>query len=604
MEQYKVSARKYRPGIFRDVVGQQHITTTLQKAIKNKRFAHSYLFCGPRGIGKTTCARILAKAINCQNLTEEGEPCNECDSCQRFINSSSLNIYELDAASNNTVEDIRSLIEQVRFPPQSGKYKVYVIDEVHMLSQQAFNAFLKTLEEPPDYAIFILATTEKQKILPTILSRCQIFDFNRIKVSDIKAYLQEISKQEDIEAAEEALQIIAQKAEGALRDALSLFDKIVSFSEGEVTYQSVIDNLNILDYDYFFKVTEALLAEDAATLLNIFDQVLYNGFEGDEFINGLSQHFRDLLVCKDDSTQDLLEVTGDIKDRYHQQARLVPADFLISALDIMNQCDVGYKTSKNKRLHVEMALIKLSYINQTLHIDQNSDTPTSQESTSPTKKKDKEEITTSAASSSSNSSPSPPSPSHSQKSSPQSDSSTTQTTAVKSHSYIKKEPTSGKRKSPSFKLDQTAPPPPPPSSSQKSPSPSPSSTSSTKTLEQKPLVKAWQDFAAHIKDQPKSDYFYASLKNKTPQVESSSSFTIEVENKMQKKRIIEEKTQLMEYLREALQIPQLSMNIKVNPSTSSQQRQPYTKREKYQKMVEKNPALKELKEKFDLDIEF
>lgn len=367
MSNFVVSARKYRPIRFDDVVGQQHVSQTLKNAIQSNHLAQAFLFCGPRGVGKTTCARILAKVLNCQTPTETMEPCDTCDSCQSFNNNASLNISELDAASNNSVEHIRALIEQVRFAPQSGKYKIYIIDEVHMLSQQAFNAFLKTLEEPPSYAIFILATTEKHKIIPTILSRCQIFDFNRIQIADMAAHLRRICQEESIEAEEEALNVIAQKADGALRDALSIFDRIVSFSGSNIAYKDVIENLNILDYDYYFKVVEALLIEDASQLLLLFDQISRKGFDGDIFINGLAEHLRNLLVCKDSRTLDLLEVGGNIKERYQQQAILTPTALVLSALSIANDCDVNYKMARNSRLHVEMALIKMAYIQRAMH---------------------------------------------------------------------------------------------------------------------------------------------------------------------------------------------------------------------------------------------
>lgn len=357
-----VSARKYRPSTFKSVVGQSHITTTLKNAIKNNHLAQAFLFCGPRGVGKTTCARILAKTINCQNLQPETEPCNECESCKSFNVSSSFNIHELDAASNNSVDDIRNLVEQVRYAPQSGKYKIYIIDEVHMLSNQAFNAFLKTLEEPPSYAIFILATTEKHKIIPTILSRCQIFDFNRIQVDDISHHLQWISEKENIETEQEALHLIAQKADGALRDALSIFDLIVTFSGSKVTYQQTITNLHILDYDYYFKVTDALLQQDMGNALLLFDEILRQGFDGHNFIVGLSEHFRNLLVCKDEATIKLLQVGQQIQQRYASQAGQASLSFLLSALSIASGCDGSYKSSKNQRLHVELALLKMAHI--------------------------------------------------------------------------------------------------------------------------------------------------------------------------------------------------------------------------------------------------
>ena len=359
MENFIVSARKYRPASFDMVIGQNSITNTLKSAIKNNHLSQAYLFCGPRGVGKTTCARIFAKTINCINLNDNTEACDECESCLSFNSSRSFNIHELDAASNNKVEDIRSLNDQVRIPPQIGKYSIYIIDEVHMLSASAFNAFLKTLEEPPSHAIFILATTEKHKIIPTILSRCQIFDFNRIRIEDIVGRLMYVAKNEEIIAAEEALHIIGQKADGALRDALSIFDQIVSLSGKTINYKDVIENLNVLDYEYYFKCIDAALVGDVSSVLLTFNEVLEKGFDGHNFISGLNSHLRDLLVSKDESTLSLLEATPAIKKRYLQQTGNCPVDFLFRALDIGNNCDLTYKSSKNPRLHIELSLIRL-----------------------------------------------------------------------------------------------------------------------------------------------------------------------------------------------------------------------------------------------------
>lgn len=359
MDNYVVSARKYRPASFKEVVGQEAITSTLKNAIKNDQLAQSFLFCGPRGVGKTTCARIMAQTINCQAITEEGEACNECDSCKRFKENTSFNIHELDAASNNSVDDIRSLVDQVRIPPQDGKYKVYIIDEVHMLSAQAFNAFLKTLEEPPSYAKFILATTEKHKIIPTILSRCQIFDFKRIQVKDIVGHLQSVSQREGATPETDGLQIIAQKADGALRDALSIFDQIVSFAGKAFTYQDVIDNLNVLDYDYYFRLIESALRNDTSTALLTLNEIIDAGFDGHHFITGLGEHLRNLLVSKDEGTADLLEVGENIRERYREQTKNCDLIFLTRALDVVSQADIDYKSSNNKRLHTEIALLQL-----------------------------------------------------------------------------------------------------------------------------------------------------------------------------------------------------------------------------------------------------
>ncbi len=374
MSQFVVSARKYRPQRFEDVVGQEHVSKTLKNALQSQHLAQAFLFCGPRGVGKTTCARILAKTLNCRQLTAHFEPCNECDSCKAFNENASFNITELDAASNNSVDHIRSLIDQVRFQPQQGKYKVFIIDEVHMLSASAFNAFLKTLEEPPPYAIFILATTEKHKIIPTILSRCQIFDFRRIQIPDIVAHLTNICSQEGIQADPDALHIIAQKADGGLRDALSIFDRIVSFAGRRVTYEDVIANLNILDYDYFFRITDSLLTEDIPQTLAVFDDVIRKGFDADLFINGLAEHLRNLLVCKDEQTLALLEAGDSLRERYRQQARLSPMAFLLTALNLANDCDINYKMARNKRLHAEMSLLRMASIGRARRIDLSGDT--------------------------------------------------------------------------------------------------------------------------------------------------------------------------------------------------------------------------------------
>ncbi|HOK38751.1 MAG: DNA polymerase III subunit gamma/tau [Bacteroidales bacterium] len=366
MENYIVSARKYRPDSFQMVVGQDAITKTLKNIIKLNQIGQAYLFCGPRGVGKTTCARIFAKTINCTNLSEDGEACNQCESCVSFNSQRSLNIHELDAASNNSVDDIRNLIDQVRIPPQIGKYSVYIIDEFHMLSSNAFNAFLKTLEEPPKHVVFILATTEKHKIIPTILSRCQIFDFNRISVEDIKKRLEFVAKNENIIAESDALHIIAQKADGAMRDALSIFDQIVSFTGGKITYDETIKNLNVLDYDTYFYITEALVNGDYVKSLQIFDNVIKRGFEASYFINGLASHFRDLLMVKDPGTINLIEVGENIKQKYLTNSSLCSVQFLFKAIDIANTTDLSYKAAQNKRLLIELALLKISNINKNL----------------------------------------------------------------------------------------------------------------------------------------------------------------------------------------------------------------------------------------------
>ena len=369
MENFVVSARKYRPQLFDSVVGQSHITTTLKNAIRTNHLAQAFLFCGPRGVGKTTCARILAKTINCQNLTQEAEACGQCESCVSFQNNASFNIHELDAASNNSVDDIRNLIDQVRYPPSSGKYSIYIIDEVHMLSTSAFNAFLKTLEEPPSYAIFILATTEKHKILPTILSRCQIFDFNRIQIADMTNHLANIATKEGIIAELEALELIAQKADGGLRDALSMFDLNVTFSKDNVLkYAEVLDNLHILDYDYYFKMTDALLKSNISETFLLFDEILKKGFDGHQFIVGLLEHLRNLMVCKDPVTVRLLQVSNSVQQKYLAQSAEAPYSFLMSGLSVGATCDMNYKAAKNQKLHVEICLLKLANISNVLNL--------------------------------------------------------------------------------------------------------------------------------------------------------------------------------------------------------------------------------------------
>ena len=364
MDNYIVSARKYRPSTLRSVVGQKSLTTTLKNAIQSNKLAHAYLFCGPRGVGKTSCARIFAKTINCLNPTADGEACNACESCRAFNEQRSYNIHELDAASNNSVDDIRTLIDQVRIPPPIGKYKVFIIDEVHMLTTAAFNAFLKTLEEPPHHALFILATTEKHKVLPTILSRCQIYDFSRISIADMVEHLQYVSSQEGVTAEPEALNVIAQKADGGMRDALSIFDQVVSFTNGNITYQAVIDNLNVLDYEYYFRLTDAILSGNVRASLLILNEILGKGFDGQNIITGLAGHFRDLLVCRDESTLVLFEVGASIRERYKEMAKHCPDQLLFKAIELANTCDLNYRASRNKRLLLELTLIQLCQLTQ------------------------------------------------------------------------------------------------------------------------------------------------------------------------------------------------------------------------------------------------
>jgi DNA polymerase III subunit gamma/tau len=392
-DNYIVSARKYRPQTFDTVVGQEHITTTLKNAIKNQHLAHAYLFCGPRGVGKTTCARILAKTINCEHPTADMEACGTCATCTSLRDSISFNVFELDAASNNSVEDIRELTSQVRFAPQQGKYKVYIIDEVHMLSASAFNAFLKTLEEPPPYAIFILATTEKHKILPTILSRCQIFDFKRITTSDTVAHLQSIATKERMIANEAALHVIAQKSEGCMRDALSMLDRIASFTNGMLTYANTMEHLNLLDADFYFRLTDSMLSQDVAGTLLLLDKALEKGFEGDVIAGGLAEHFRNLMLCKDGRMAKLLDVPGEHKQMYHEKANQMPPSYIISALNVINESELHYKSATNKRLHVELCLIRLCFLLQFTSPQSIPDSATTDTVAVPGEKKNPDTIT-------------------------------------------------------------------------------------------------------------------------------------------------------------------------------------------------------------------
>ncbi len=583
MAGYKVSARKYRPDTFKSVIGQEHITNTLKNAIVNDHLAHSFLFTGPRGIGKTTCARILAKTINCQNITSEGEACNECESCQVFNEQKSLNIYELDAASNNTVEDIRNLVDQVRFGPQGGKYKVYIIDEVHMLSQSAFNAFLKTLEEPPPYAIFILATTEKQKILPTILSRCQIFDFNRIQVKDIFESLSGIAHNEGVEAEDEALHIIAQKADGALRDALSLYDRLVSFSGDKITYQNVIENLNILDYDYYFKVTDHLINQDIPNALLIFNEILNNGFDGHDFLVGLSEHLRNLLVCKDPKTIPLLELTENTQQRYQEQSAKVSNAFLLSGLNILNHFDVNYKASKNQRLHTELALMKLAHINDAFNLADYDE----QENGS------KKKV-------------------NSDKTSDQTTNKGKEETPVKQESEFNKAPNSedkGKNGKPKIrnldnikgKVKEEANEPKETSLRETQTAQAESIEESKEKVNQEDFFRIWQEFLeSRLKDK---QFLYNTLINKEPQFIDDVTVEIVFENKAAEHAFQNEKINLNQFLEEKFNNPAIKFQCRVQPASKDEKKSYLVNpKEKFQVMNERNPNLKELQERLGLRI--
>jgi DNA polymerase-3 subunit gamma/tau len=608
VDNFIVSARKYRPATFETVVGQQHITNTLKNAIKNNQLAQAFLFCGPRGVGKTTCARILAKTINCTNLQPNGEACGECDSCRAFQNGNSFNVHELDAASNNSVDDIRSLIDQVRIPPQAARYKVYIIDEVHMLSQAAFNAFLKTLEEPPNYAIFILATTEKHKILPTILSRCQIFDFNRINVEDMAGHLANIAQKESITYEPDGLHIIAQKADGGLRDALSMFDQIVSFSAGNVTYRSVIDNLNILDYDYYFNITDKLLGEDSAQTLLLFDEILSKGFDGAHFISGLSEHFRNLLVGKDASTIKLLEVSESIKVRYLQQSQAASVSFLLSAMNIANQCDISYKQSKNQRLQVELALLKMSHLQSVFNI---ASAPLPEQVTAPNGELKKKLDTTVTAASV-----------------PVPDEVPVMRDAPITYNKIPtgKSPSTDNKSVAVAELTEASPTekPKPFVANVHSTTTSvkiPSLKDLTKKLEEAALeeedpylkgddkqpftidefLQLWTNHGAKLKAEGKPATLYTIFTSITPLVLSPENFEVLVSNKIQEMAFRDERPYLLNFLRTTLKNFSIEVNARVEETTTV--RKPYTAAEKFQYMAAKNPQLIDLKNRFNLEFD-
>ncbi|GLU51817.1 DNA polymerase III subunit gamma/tau [Dyadobacter frigoris] len=592
MDHFVVSARKYRPVTFDSVVGQSHITTTLKNAIRTNHLAQAFLFCGPRGVGKTTCARILAKTINCQNLGDDVEACGECESCISFQNNASFNIHELDAASNNSVEDIRNLIDQVRYPPQTGKYKIYIIDEVHMLSQAAFNAFLKTLEEPPGYAIFILATTEKHKILPTILSRCQIFDFNRIQPKDIANHLADIAKKEGIETEKEALELIGQKADGGLRDALSMFDLNVTFStDNHLTYAAVLENLHILDYDYYFKITDALTAASVARSLVLFDEILRKGFDGHLFIVGLLEHFRNLLVCKDPATVSLLQVSESAERKYIDQSRDADMSFLLSALSVASQCDINYKAAKNQRLHVELCLMKLANLPNILQlhslaaVDETAKKKVEpQQSVSNIEAKEPTPVYESrpqeVSHSNENTAPSVQQPLIQATARPSKLRSTTQLTP--------QEPTSqnGSAKEVATPSNEvlTAPQPP--------------KILLELTLEN--LQQVWHEFA-EIRKRTKDSTTEGIALNRAVELVD---FTIQIalDNDPQMDALQGMRYDLLGYLKSRFNAPRLEINARVAPHEVN--RLPYTPAEKFNYMAEKNPYLLQLKQALGLDVDF
>ena len=618
METYIVSARKYRPSTFESVVGQRALTTTLKNAIATQKLAHAYLFCGPRGVGKTTCARIFAKTINCMTPTADGEACNQCESCVAFNEQRSYNIHELDAASNNSVDDIRQLVEQVRIPPQIGKYKVYIIDEVHMLSASAFNAFLKTLEEPPRHAIFILATTEKHKILPTILSRCQIYDFNRISVEDTVNHLSYVASKEGITAEPEALNVIAMKADGGMRDALSIFDQVVSFTGGNITYKSVIDNLNVLDYEYYFRLTDSFLENKVSDALLLFNDVLNKGFDGSHFITGLSSHFRDLLVAKDAVTLPLLEVGASIRQRYQEQAQKCPLPFLYRAMKLCNECDLNYRVSKNKRLLVELTLIQVAQL--TIEGDDVSGGRSPKKTIKPVFTQPaaaQQPQVTSAASASQTAvhqqtpvrQPQTPVAAQvvsSSTLSSSSSSSSNSTTSVPSQSAGIAQGGQGERQIPVMKMsslgvsiknpqrDQVA---------QKETMPQPGKVQQTVEedfiFNDRDLNFYWQQYAGQL---PKEeDSLTKRMQMLHPVLlNNSTTFEVVVDNEIAAKDFRNLIPELQNYLRVQLKNSKVVMTVRVSEPTETVR--PVGRVEKFQMMAQKNQALMQLKDEFGLEL--
>ncbi len=597
MDNYIVSARKYRPTTFQSVVGQKSLTTTLKNAIHNNKLAHAYLFCGPRGVGKTTCARIFAKTINCLDPTSDGEACNACESCLSFNEQRSYNIHELDAASNNSVEDIRSLIEQVRIPPQLGRYKVYIIDEVHMLSSAAFNAFLKTLEEPPHHAVFVLATTEKHKIIPTILSRCQIYDFSRISINDTVEHLQYVAKQEGVTAEPEALNVIAQKADGGMRDALSIFDQVVSFTGGNITYQSVIDNLNVLDYEYYFKLTDYILQGKVGESLLVLNEILNKGFEGQNIVTGLASHLRDLMVCKDPQTIQLFEVGDVIRKRYLEFAVRCENPFLYKALELTNECDLNYRISKNKRLLLEILLIRLCQLN------------TSPANMQDDKKKIILEPITAR---------------------PEEKVTATTTSAAPKQSSVDSDNISAQSVEKTVQSEKTDLP----IVTSVRGNQAPESASKTKVItkklgislknphgdkEENPLQKqqtvemqnqvsdftpeqlnaAWTAYARqYLKEQP---HLQNSMLNSLPNLIGKYVFEVLVYNQEQQQKFNDQATSIMEYLRMQLKNSEVRMEVHISEENIKQLA--YTDKEKFEQMAGQNPSLLSLTKEFGLKID-
>jgi DNA polymerase-3 subunit gamma/tau len=577
MDNYIVSARKYRPAGFHSVIGQKSLTTTLKNAILNHKLAHAYLFCGPRGVGKTTCARIFAKSINCFNPTSEGEACNQCESCQSFNENRSYNIHELDAASNNGVDDIRLLTEQVRIPPQIGKYKVYIIDEVHMLSTAAFNAFLKTLEEPPRYAVFILATTEKHKLLPTILSRCQIYDFNRIHINDIVEYLEYVAGQEGVTVEREALNVVAQKADGGMRDALSIFDQVVSFSQGNVTYQSVIENLNVLDYEYYFRLSGCILKGQVGSSHILLNEILSKGFDGQHIITGLASFFRDVLVCKDPQTIVLFEAGDAVKEKYLQLAQQCSTGFLYKAMEWTNDCDLNYRVSRNKRLLMELLLIRLCQLNQSSGLEDD---------------KKKTIIEPIAGSSPSSSQPSSVSsaPANEQKVAAvplpqaillglQKDDTSQRNATVKPVSLDIKRTVREKQES-----------------EEKKSSPG-ENVVMNEIFSQDDLIKVWKMYAEKEEDA----HLRITMLNISPSLKENNLIEIKIQNPIQQAKLNGKKTDLYHYL--STQLKNTSIRIEVEIMEDDRNQSLFTDQDKFKDMANRNANLISLVEEFNLRLD-
>lgn len=578
MADFVVSARKYRPDTFKTVVGQEQITTTLKNSVRTKHLAHAYLFCGPRGVGKTTCARIFAKVINCFNPTEDYEPCNVCESCKGFNRSGSFNIHELDAASNNSVDGVRNLIDQVRIPPQLGKYNVYIIDEVHMLSSNAFNAFLKTLEEPPAHAIFILATTEKHKIIPTILSRCQLYDFNRIKINDIVEYLKYVSENENVVVEPEALNIIAQKADGAMRDALSIFDQLVSFCGNNISYEKVITNLNVLDYEYYFKITDSLVSGNIPDSLIIFDEILAKGFDSQYFITGLSSHFRNLLVSKDVQTARLLEVGNTIAEKYKVQSAKTGQEFLFKALEISNDCEINYRQSYNKRLHVELALVKLCKI-----IAQPSDIVIEKPSV-PENKPDTQNPDIQNKGLIYHSQP---------------DKQPSKTDKVEESVVTRDEYKSGKS---TFSIKEALNKNKGVSAAQSNSNPKQSEPEAKKnnTFTEDELRTTWLKYAGNKNEFSRFNQLFTTI---TPQLKNDFIVVVPVINKVQEGEFRQMYDELVAFLRQNLENSLITMEISITENAGNTSKKPYTDHEKFQYFTKKNPNLMKMKEQLDLDFD-